>query len=326
MKYGLMVYEDTYRGTNIGDYIQSIAARQYLPTVDYLINREKLNSVNDSVKLIMNGWFTHCPQNWPPSKTIQPLFVAFHVNSSHAEKLLTDENINYLKKYQPIGCRDQYTVELLQEKGIEAYFSGCLTLTLDKYKVIDPSEKNDNIYIVDPLFNLYGFHEVFTSFRFASAYILKGYFHQSFKRKNLLKKIISNQIRKRAVYRYHMIKPNHYDEKKRFEIAESLIKEYAHAKLVITSRIHCALPCLALGTPVIFINAFSDESNLSRLQGLTELFNVVNINLKTGKIDATINLDNGIITDGVLPKCNPSAYLKYVDSLKMTCADFINND
>lgn len=29
MKYGVMTYEDTSMGTNIGDYIQSIAARQY---------------------------------------------------------------------------------------------------------------------------------------------------------------------------------------------------------------------------------------------------------------------------------------------------------
>jgi membrane peptidoglycan carboxypeptidase len=36
-------------------------------------------------------------------------------------------------------------------KGIEAYFNGCLTLTLDSYKVED-YERDDSIYIVDPLY------------------------------------------------------------------------------------------------------------------------------------------------------------------------------
>ena len=34
-------------------------------------------------------------------------------------------------------------------------------------------------------------------------------------------------------------------------LAKNLLNKYASAKLVITSRIHCAIPCLSLGTPVL---------------------------------------------------------------------------
>ncbi len=73
MKYSIMTYLDTVEGTNIGDYIQSLAAAQYLPQIDYYICREKLDLFDqDYTKLIMNGWFTHDESHWIPSKKILP--------------------------------------------------------------------------------------------------------------------------------------------------------------------------------------------------------------------------------------------------------------
>jgi len=46
-----------------------------------------------------------------------------------------------------------------------------------------------------------------------------------------------------------------YDSLARFTAAYQLMEMYASAKLVATQRIHCALPCVAMGTPVIFINS-----------------------------------------------------------------------
>lgn len=323
MKYGLLTYQDTYRGTNIGDYIQSLAAEQFLPRIDKYLNREHLNTEPDEpIKLIMNGWFSHHPENWPPSQYIDPLFIAFHINSVHADKLLSSETLRYLKVYEPIGCRDQFTMNLLKSKNIESYFSGCLTLTLDKYKVSD-SERNEKIYIVDPLFNLYSFSDAFTSISFFLSYLFKGRFIQSIKRQKIIKKIISRSIIERAYYEHHMIRPNHFSDEERFEIARKLLDEYAHAKCVITSRIHCALPCLALGTPVIFINGFHDESNKSRIEGLNDLLNIVDIDIRTGRIiKSDVPLENGIITiNSIIP--NKNDYLKYSKNLKETVEYFI---
>ena len=152
MIYGLLKYEENKRSFNVGDNIQSLAAKQFLPKVDLYISREKLaNYKGEKMMLIMNGWFTHNVHNWIPSEDIIPLFVSFHVNNTAAPGMLSEEGIEYLKKHQPIGCRDQFTVDLLNSEGIKAFFTGCLTLTLDTYSV-DESQRGNDIYIVDPLY------------------------------------------------------------------------------------------------------------------------------------------------------------------------------
>ena len=62
---------------------------------------------------------------------------------------------------------------------------------------------------------------------------------------------------------------NKYSQK--FWQAEELLSRYAKAQLVITSRLHCALPCLAMGTPVIFIHPKYHED--TRFAGLREILN-----------------------------------------------------
>lgn len=67
---------------NIGDYIQALASKQFLPHLDGFIQREELKGYNEEeCKVIMNGWYMHHPENWPPSNKIIPLYVAFHINS-----------------------------------------------------------------------------------------------------------------------------------------------------------------------------------------------------------------------------------------------------
>ena len=65
-KYALLKYNTD----NIGDEIQSLAAKRFLPQVDYYLDRDNLNSFvpvsdNEDIKLIMNGWYSHKPQNFP---------------------------------------------------------------------------------------------------------------------------------------------------------------------------------------------------------------------------------------------------------------------
>ena len=150
MKYKLLSVS-TEDQVNIGDYIQALASAQFLPHVDGFIQREKLKDYNgDECKVIMNGWYMLHPEQWPPSFKINPLFVAVHFNSLAKDYLLTPNSINYLKTFSPIGCRDNYTKELFCNKGVDAYFSGCMTLTLGyKYK---NEKKEDKCYFVDPYF------------------------------------------------------------------------------------------------------------------------------------------------------------------------------
>ena len=50
----------------------------------------------------------HNIHKFPPPKKITPVFISVHINQ---EKLITN-NIKYFKNYEPIGCRDNSTVEL----------------------------------------------------------------------------------------------------------------------------------------------------------------------------------------------------------------------
>ncbi len=47
-----------------------------------------------------------------------------------AEVLLEGKNLDYWRAHAPVGTRDLWTLDLLRAKGVDAYFSACVTLTL----------------------------------------------------------------------------------------------------------------------------------------------------------------------------------------------------
>ena len=54
--------------------------------------------------------------------------MSFHVSRL---EMLTEDAKDYLRRHGPVGCRDWTTVFLLLSAGIDAFFSGCLTTTVD---------------------------------------------------------------------------------------------------------------------------------------------------------------------------------------------------
>ena len=98
MKYASLMYSTS----NIGDNFQTIAAEQHLPVINKKVNRDNLNQVveSDRFVLIMNGWYTHIPENWPPSESIIPVFIGFHIaENNRVQELLLNDNI--LEKLSP---------------------------------------------------------------------------------------------------------------------------------------------------------------------------------------------------------------------------------
>lgn len=322
MKYSIMTYAEGDRWFNIGDYVQSLAAKQFLPQVDSYVNRECLGQYTGELsKVILNGWFTHRPETWVPSESIDPLFVSFHVNSSAAERMLSPQGIAYLKKHEPIGCRDNYTVRLLEGKGIKAYFTGCLTLTLDSYANRQNGD-DGKVYIVDPLYGFPNRDRIFTNTKSLVKGILTGNILHMNSASNYMGKIFKNDILEQAEIIRQELPSNTYTEDQKFEMADELLKKYSTAKLVITSRIHCALPCLAMGTPVIYLNGFESEFDACRMDGLSELFHTVNVNRKTGKIICNFQR-NGLIDLNTIT-ANKEDYLNLAEDLKKTCRSFID--
>lgn len=338
MKNGLLIYEGNRKNIfNIGDYIQSLAAAQYFQNKDFIyVNREHLNEYSgDEIKLIMNGWFMHEPQNWPPSPKIYPLFVSFHMNSLAKEQMLTDESIGYFKKHEPIGCRDYDTTKLLKLKGIDAYFSGCLTLTLGKtYK--SPLSEKKGLYFVDVHHKP---SRKFLSILNVIILLLKKYTLISIlskknrgnkSLKNLLsyaffyasyRKIFSDDVLRNAEYIKHEIPDSFASEEAKFQYAQSLIKKYSEALFVVTSRIHCALPCLSMETPVLYVeNINQSEASYCRLNGLRELFNTIDYNEG--------NLTSNFIKEKITSKSkfkNKDDYKLFYDKLIITGTKFMKS-
>jgi hypothetical protein len=239
--YGLLKYDNSY---NLGDEIQSIAAKSLLPNISSLIDRDTSSiaktshshiNLTQEIRIIYNGWFDGQYCQFPPPNQIEPLFISFHINETDHSDDKTYQcldvcriqdnsimnHIDYLKKYEPIGCRDYHTMNILTKKGIACYFSGCLTLTLQ-----NPFNfRNDEILVVD------------------AHLTCKDTFH----------KLIPQSIRDQAIYISQAIREILPHEKK-MELAQQFLDRLAKARLVITSRLHTTLPCLAYKTPVIFIH------------------------------------------------------------------------
>ena len=270
MEYGLIVASTR----NLGDDIQSLAAKQFLPRIDRFLERDSLNQFKSKnvVKAIMNGWFTHRPDNWPPSSVIDPLFVSFHITPKAANKLLGQKGIEYFKKHEPIGCRDIYTKKLLESKGIKAYFSGCLTTTLDYgYKNL-AKRKTDKILLIDVYDEVLDIIRKSPSIKEQSETVSHNHDANILKhippildraiKHNTLNKLIFSNLGK---LRMKMISPM-----ERLKKAEEQLQKIATAKLVITCRLHAALPAIALGTKVIFIHRDLADP---RFKGLLDYLN-----------------------------------------------------
>jgi hypothetical protein len=324
---------------NIGDYIQALASSQFLNKLDGFVQREYLNAYDgEETKMIMNGWYMHHPENWPPSSKIIPLFVSFHINSLAKEYLLSESSLNYLKKHEPIGCRDILTTNRLKEKQINAYFSGCMTLTLGKkYK---SERKDDTIYIVDPYFDtnwtiftiINHLTYLVTHWKSISHIAKKFPGKQNFMKKKMKLttfykeyiKFFSQSTLLNAEYigqQNSKITEDFNSEEEFLGEAERLVKKYAKAKLVITSRIHCALPCLGLETPVIYIeDMYQSEASACRLDGLRELFNIINWN--KNHLETTFDI-KGKITITNTPK-NKDKWKVLANELTKRCVNFLN--
>lgn len=134
MKYGLLVTSPVSSYKNIGDYIQSLAAKQYINDDYCYVEKEEISefSSDEEVRVIMNAWYMWHPENWPPKPCINPLLISMHISPLTADRMLSQKGKEYLIKYGPVGCRDLGTKKILDDANIPCYFSACLTLTLGR--------------------------------------------------------------------------------------------------------------------------------------------------------------------------------------------------
>ncbi|MGL4483440.1 MAG: polysaccharide pyruvyl transferase family protein, partial [Anaerovoracaceae bacterium] len=118
------------------------------------------------------------------------------------------------KKYEPIGCRDERTYDTFSKYEIKCYLAGCLTAALPKR---DNNIVGSKVFVIDAPEGLANY--------------------------------IPGHLLTNAVYGQHTLFTKTTDAK---ALAQGIYDEYkAEAKLVITSLLHCAVPCMAAGIPVV---------------------------------------------------------------------------
>ena len=137
-----------------------------------------------------------------------------------------------------------------------------------------------------------------------------------------LRKLLDKDVFDQAIFITQYHEGNEYkSEEERFLRANELLRKYASAKYVITSRIHCALPCLGFQTPVIYIrNLEEGKKSTCRLGGLGDFFNVVEV--QNTKIISKF-FDGKLKADFCFK--NKDTYKIYHDSLIEKCLNFIKN-
>ncbi|WP_029322875.1 polysaccharide pyruvyl transferase family protein [Butyrivibrio sp. AE3004] len=295
MKYGVLWRRTT---KNIGDDMQSYAASLFLPSVDYMVDIEELDSFvaedDEPVATIMSAWYMWHKWNWPPSKYVYPMWIGFHYDDiqrgrrrgmpCHFEYLESGPGKEYLKKYEPIGCRDPYTMEELSKRGIENYFSACVTLTLPRRDI--PKPEKEYIVCVD-------------IGRKALAAVQKQV------------KGLGIELKVLPATRPEPSTDMPWEERKK-EV-ESYLEIYQNAKCVLTKRLHCALPCLALGTPVLLVRKSYDSPRFSPYKDW----------MKSTTTDRVIAGD--FVEWMRNPEPNPTEHLQYRESLTKAVKEFVEN-
>lgn len=168
----------------------------------------------------INTFWTNDPGNkkfFSMSRKIIPVFISISLVDTN----LSEDHILFLKSYEPIGCRDERTMQVLRAKGIDAFLYGCATTTIEKRK----AGKNQNkIFFVDVPYGVI--------------------------------KYIPNDIKKDIVFIQQERKaedlPAGMSEK---QFMEYIIDRYRNeARLIVSSRFHGACLGIGLGIPVIVVN------------------------------------------------------------------------
>jgi Polysaccharide pyruvyl transferase len=217
---------------NIGDDIQSIAAARSLPQVDVCFDREQLNMVAGPS---------------PACLVMNAWFMHGHAwppseavrpifvgfHVTTRSRSTIAKYAQYLKQYEPIGTRDSGTAEFLNGLGIRTEVTYCMTLTLPT-RVRSPANGKVVRVDVDDI-------------------------------------EIPRALRRNSIRVTHHVGP--LPDSSKLQYARELIDFYRdNVRLVITSRLHCALPCIAMGIPVVF---FGDPADY-RTRVIRDIGGVIN--------------------------------------------------
>lgn len=269
------------RSTNLGDDLRTYAAMQLLPRVDRVLDADCLDAPlsdlpqGDRVVALLSGSILRETSHWLPDGRIAPVYVGVHLSQEDVWGIpftrLDGAGKRYLDGCAPIGCRDVRTAQLMERTGIPHQLTGCLTLTLQR----PPVRTQSYICCVDVP------REAMQTLRtYAAGATVQELSHQ-------------------------LENPSD-DFNTRMNNVKQMLRMYAGARFVITRRLHCAMACLAVGTPVLLLYN-SDYEDITR-------FAPMNGMVRTQPVEGFIRqLEQGGLPE---PWSNPMGLEAWQDRLK----------
>lgn len=242
MKFANIIYNKRNERLNLGDDMQLLAVENLYRYMN--INYSDVVRIELSDLYDWDGEELILPISFPMlalhgekkfitcfSEKIHPIFLGLSILSNE----LCKDEVEYLNRYSPIGCRDNYTLEIMKRHKIPAYLFGCLTATFPRR---NENEEQTVVYCVDIPNEL---------------------------KKHIPKNILDDSVfLSQIMYQNNMLLSPEETMRERYELLKNT------AKMVITSRLHVALPCFAAGIPVVFASDFYSY----RFRGIDRLIKV----------------------------------------------------
>ena len=235
------------RSDNLGDDLLTLAASRLLPRVDMALDVDRLDAPlpdlepDDRVVTLLCGKVLAQPIHWPPERHIAPVMVGAHFSREDVWGIpmtaLDGAGLDYLQALAPIGCRDEVTVALMEDMRLPCQLTACLTLTLEGRKT--PGGERKGIVCCD---------------------VPEDVLHA-----------LENAMPVEGVQAVtHQMDNPPQDFHQRMEAARAMLERYAGAKCVVTRRLHCAMACLAIGTPValLYHANYEDVSRFAPMSGM----------------------------------------------------------
>ncbi|MEA4962853.1 polysaccharide pyruvyl transferase family protein [Lutispora sp.] len=205
---------------NLGDNMQLIAIDEIYERMG--IPKEEIIYIDKNEISTYKGEYVVLPVTMPLvdyiedgvcgrfSDHIIPVFLGLTL----IKDSLLPKEVAYYSRFEPIGCRDERTMNILRKYDIQAYLHGCITATLPKRS--SEGKTFSKVFIVD-----------------VDSEILS---------------YIPHELMENAEFLTHL--------HEKVDDPKALMQEYYNrykneAKLVITGLLHCSVPCMAAGIPVI---------------------------------------------------------------------------
>lgn len=226
----LIKYTDS---PNIWDNFQTLSTKNVLEKLGYnidYVDRDRKDT--DSEKIIFINWY-YSPKtidtlNLKFSEKTKVIFYNIHLavdtwRLDYVKNvfLKNEEIISSFKRFEPIWCRDEHTKDLLISEWFDAINNECITLLMDK-RTPEQEKNAKKLILVDvdefiPMPKWFKKEDIEYKTQVSDEWI-----------------DLSN------------------DEK--INLSKEILEYYKNNwKLIITSRFHCAMPCIAMWIPVVFL-------------------------------------------------------------------------